>query len=208
MRLISKSVGKNFVVAGVLAACSLLPALAHGAPRTHDGFYLQLDLGVGYLSSSADVAGTSITYGGATLPTALLLGGTVGPVVIGGGFFTDYAFSPSYSIEGGPSMSPATDVTMMLIGLGIFADIYPDPKKGLHFQPFVGWGGLETSVNGNAGGSDPTGLVLAIGGGYDWFVSDNWSVGVMGRLAYAPLSMNDVSYSTLSPALLATFTYH
>lgn len=193
---------------GALTAALLLPGVAQAAPETHDGFYLQLDLGVGYLSSSADVLNTTITYSGATLPTALLMGGTVGPVVIGGGFFTDYAFSPGYSIEGGASGSAGEDVTMMLIGLGVFADIYPDPQKGLHFQPFIGWGGLETSVNGNAGGSDPTGLVLAVGGGYDWFVSDNWSIGVMGRFAYAPLKLDGVGFSTIAPALLATFTYH
>ena len=100
------------------------------------------------------------------------------------------------------------DVTLTLIGIGVFADIYPDPQNGLHFQPFIGWGGLEASVNGNSGGSDPTGLVLAAGAGYDWFVSDNWSIGVMGRFGYAPLKLEETSYSTIAPALLATFTYH
>jgi hypothetical protein len=90
----------------------------------------------------------------------------------------------------------------------LFADIYPDPTDGLHIQPFLGFGGLEASVNGNAGGSDPTGLVLALGAGYDWWVGDEWSIGVMGRVAYAPLSINDVGVSVLAPAVLATFTYH
>jgi hypothetical protein len=60
----------------------------------------------------------------------------------------------------------------------------PDhPPKGRHnvrhqpsisafkFQPFIGWGGLATSRNGDVGGSDPTGLVLAVGGGYDVFAA-------------------------------------
>lgn len=191
----------------VLGGAVLLPGVAAAAPETHDGFYLQLDLGFGYLSSSAELGAQNITYSGATVPSALLMGGTVGPVVIGGGLFTDYAFSPSASVEGGQSI-PLDDVSLTLIGIGVFADIYPDPNKGLHFQPFIGWGGLEASVNGNAGGSDPTGLVLAVGAGYDWFVSDNWSIGVMGRFGYAPLKLNDTSYSTIAPALLGTFTYH
>jgi hypothetical protein len=33
-------------------------------------------------------------------------------------------------------------------------------------------------------------------------------VGVIGRFAYAPLTFNDVSYDTIAPALVATFTYH
>lgn len=191
----------------VLGGAVLLPGVAAAAPETHDGFYLQLDLGFGYLSSSAEIGAQTITYSGATVPSALLMGGTVGPVVIGGGLFTDYAFSPSASVEGGQSI-PLDDVSLTLIGIGVFADIYPDPNKGLHFQPFIGWGGLEASVSGNAGGSDPTGLVLAVGAGYDWFVSDNWSIGVMGRFGYAPLKLNDTSYSTIAPAVLGTFTYH
>ena len=159
------------------------------------------------MTTSADAGGTSVSYSGVTFPTSLLLGGTVGPVVIGGGFNFDYAPSPSGSVDGGTSVD-LEDVTMTLIGLGMFADIYPDPHGGLHFQPFVGWGGLETSYKGNSGGSDPTGLVLAIGGGYDWWVGDEWSIGAMARVSYAPLSLNDVSYTTVAPALLATFTYH
>jgi hypothetical protein len=208
MQFTAKSYPRVLTSLGLMALALALPSRAEAAPETHDGFYLQLNAGIGYLSSSAEVFNTTVTYSGVTLPSALLLGGTVGPVVIGGGFFGDYAFSPSYEIEGGGAMTPASDVSMTLVGIGIFADIYPDPKKGLHFQPFVGWGGLETTVNGDAGGSDPTGLVLAVGGGYDWFVSDNWSIGVMGRFAYAPLSLDDVGYTTIAPSLLATFTYH
>jgi hypothetical protein len=208
MQFTAKSYPRVLTSLGLMALALALPSRAEAAPETHDGFYLQLNAGIGYLSSSAEVFNTTVTYSGVTLPSALLLGGTVGPVVIGGGFFGDYAFSPSYEVEGGGAMMPDADVSMTLVGIGIFADIYPDPKKGLHFQPFVGWGGLETTVNGDAGGSDPTGLVLAVGGGYDWFVSDNWSIGVMGRFAYAPLSLDDVGYTTIAPSLLATFTYH
>jgi hypothetical protein len=196
----------------VLSSAALFAATtfaidAEADPRTHDGFYLHLDLGLGYLSSSADVLDTSYTYSGVTLPSTILLGGTVGPVAFGGGFFSDYAPSPSLSVEGGGSFEP-DDVSMYLIGIGMFADIYPNPKEGLHFLPFVGWGGLEVTVDGNAGGSDPTGLVMSLGVGYDFWVSAAWSIGVMGRFAYAPLSLNDQSYTTIAPALLATFTYH
>jgi hypothetical protein len=191
-----------------LSAALLLPAVAAAAPRTHDGFYLQLDLGLGYLSTTADAGPFGeYTYSGVTIPSAIMIGGTVGPVVIGGGLFSDYAFSPSAEVNGGPSQT-LDDVALRLIGLGVFADIYPNPNEGLHFQPFIGWGGLEATVNGNSGGSDPTGLIIAAGVGYDFWVSDEWSIGAMGRFAYAPLKLEETSYSTIAPALLATFTYH
>jgi len=135
-----------------------------------------------------------------------MLGGTVGPVAIGGGFFYDHASSPSVEIGG--QSGDLEDVSLTLIGIGLFADIYPDPHEGLHFQPFIGWGGLEATYRGNSGGSDPTGLVIAGGAGYDWWVADEWSIGVMGRITYAPLKIEEVSYNTLAPSILATFTFH
>ena len=207
MRFNSKSCARALAAVAAFATVAALSGHSHAAAHTHDGFYLHFNAGLGYLSTSAEAAGSKVEYSGITFPSTLLLGGTVGPVVIGGGFFGDYAPSPTASLNGVEYPSSA-DVTMTLIGIGVFCDIYPDVTKGLHFQPFVGWGGLETSVNGNVGGSDPTGLVLAVGGGYDFFISDNWSFGGMVRIAYAPLKLNDVSYSTFSPSLLATITYH
>jgi hypothetical protein len=208
MGLSSKSCGKALagvaLVAGVLAFTTESKAEA----LTHDGFYFQLDAGLGYLSTSAEAGGAKVKYSGLSFPSmSALFGGTVGPVVIGGGFFFDRVGSPSVSLNG-QDLQGTSDITLTLIGIGAFADIYPDPHNGLHFQPFVGWGGLESSNNGNSGGSDPTGLMLAVGAGYDFFVSDNWSIGPMFRIAYAPLKLNDVTYSTVAPVLLCSFTYH
>lgn len=196
------------VLAGALATGVLAYGGTAGAePRTHDGFYMQAAVGLGYLTASADVPPIGeISYSGMTTPGGLLLGGTVGSVAIGGGFFYDLASSPSVEI-GGQSFE-TDDASLTLIGLGLFADFYPDPHGGLHFQPFLGWGGLEACAGSSCGGSDPTGLVVAIGGGHDWWVGDEWSIGVMGRLAYAPLKLEDTSYTVISPSILATFTLH
>jgi hypothetical protein len=209
MKFIRRGLYQLVLSSGALIAVSTFAIDAKADPRTHDGFYLHMDLGFGYLSSTASIEGSdaSVNYSGVSVPSTLLLGGTVGPVAIGGGFFSDYTPSPSASLDGGSSIE-LEDVTMYLVGIGMFADIYPNPKEGLHFLPFVGWGGLETSYQGDAGGSDPTGLVMSLGVGYDFWVSNEWSIGVMGRFAYAPLSLNNVDYTTIAPALLATFTYH
>jgi hypothetical protein len=189
--------------AGALCAVVGLSSEAHAEAMTHDGFYLQLNAGLGYLSASDEF---DSSMSGVTIPASLLIGGTIGPVALGGGFFGDYAPSPSASFNGNDV--DLEDVTMTLIGIGMFADIYPDPNGGLHFQPFVGWGGLERSYRGDSGGSDPTGLVMALGVGYDFWVGNEWSIGPMFRMAYAPLSINESSVDAIAPALLATFTYH
>jgi hypothetical protein len=206
MTNIKRMMTKATLSAGALCAVVCSTAIANAEPRTHDGFYLQMDVGLGYLSSSAEDQGIKATYTGLTIPSALMLGGTIGPVVLGGGFFGDYAPAPGAEI-GGVS-GDLQDVTLTLVGIGMFADIYPDIHGGLHFQPFIGYGGLESSYKGDSGGSDPLGPVFAFGAGYDWWVASEWSIGVMGRVAYAPLTLDSVSYSTVAPAVLATFTYH
>ncbi len=175
--------------------------------RNHNGFYLQLTGGLGYVSTSADDATGDMSMGGLALDTSLLLGGTPIPgLAIGGGLMIDYMPSPSVTVN---DMDFDTGITSQyLVGIGLFGDFYPDPAGGLHFQAFVGWGGLESSFEGNVGGSDPTGLVMTIAGGYDVFISDELSVGGLARLGFAPLSIEDTSYTSIAPALLGTLTYH
>lgn len=90
----------------------------------------------------------------------------------------------------------------------VFVDFYPDPDAGYHGQFRIGWGGLETSVDGGVGGSDPTGLVMSLGGGYDYWLTDALGVGGLARFTYAPLSQNDVTFHTLAFNLLASVTYY
>lgn len=212
-----KSTISNILLAGAAAVAAVsVSSTALAEPRTHDGFYFQGQAGLGYLSASQEYAGTTTTISGVTTPVSILLGGTVGPVVIGGGFFADHAAAPGGSVEGsGVSQSvDLPDVTMTLVGFGVFADIYPDPTTGLHFQPFLGYAALGRSYRGETSNNDPVGPVLAIGAGYDWWVGDEWSIGVMGRFAYAPLKfeapagVDSPTVSTIAPAILATFTYH
>ena len=202
--------GKRALAFGIAAAGVTfgLTGTAHADDLTHDGFYLQAATGLGYYSVSAEVQTMEATYSGVTIPMSLMLGGSpVKGLAIGGGFMIDYAPSPGYEVNG-QEFDTNIDFTQYVIGIGPFVDYYLDPAGGLHFQAFVGWGGLETSAEGDVGGSDPTGLVMALGAGYDIFVSDEWSIGCAGRFTFAPLSLNDVSFTTIEPALLLTATYH
>jgi len=188
--------GTSMSLALVAAAATL--AHADSAPRTHDGFHFQLAGGLGYYNVSNDVQ----PFSGVTLPTQLLIGGTLfNGLAFGGGVVFDYSPSPSTDTPGVSSQS--------ILGLGVYADYYLDAKtNGLHVQGFVGWGGLETSFMGNVGGSDPTGLVAHAGVGYEFWLTDQWSYGVMGRLTYAPVSLNGTSYTTIEPAVVGTLTWH
>ncbi len=171
---------------------------------------MHIDAGLGYYST--DVSDAKFKYSGMTFPSSIFLGGSPIPgLAIAGGFFVDYAPSPTIKFN---DVDTNADVKQYLFAMGPLVDFYINPNEGLHFQGFVGYGGLETSDSkGNVGGNDPIGLVTFIGGGYDWWVADEWSIGVMGRFTYAPIKYEgaggqSVSAPTIAPALLATFTYH
>jgi len=148
------------------------------------------------------------SFSGLTLPSSIFLGGTLfGHLALGGGIVLDYAPSPTYKVDGTKISNTVT--AQMIIGLGIYGDYYLHPQaNGLHFQVFAGWGGLETSFHGNVGGSDPTGLVTAFGVGHDWWISDEWSAGVLGRFLYAPISLNGTGFPTWEPAVVGVLTWH
>jgi hypothetical protein len=192
-------------IACALVALTESSAPAHAETRTHDGFYMQVTGGLGYYNVSSE---NDQSISGMTMPNfGLMLGGSAtSHLVIGGGLFVDYSPSPTLE-SGGMSGDLPGGGAQMVVALGGFADYYLDPKTGgLHFGGFLGWGGLEETKG--VGGSDPTGLVVAVSGGYEIWLSDEWSIGGVARLTYGKFSLNDVSANTISPALLATLTWH
>jgi len=183
-----------------VGVCSLFAQGAHAdsRARVHDGFQFQLGAGLGYYDVSSDV---NQDFSGVTIPLQFLFGGSIGPLVLGGGLVLDYAPSPSTDVQGVSSQ--------YVVGLGVYADYYLNPAgDGLHIQGYAGWGGLETSFSGNVGGSDPTGLVTYAGAGYEWFFMDEWSYGVMGRILYGPFDINGSGFTTIEPAVVGTLTWH
>jgi Autotransporter beta-domain len=180
-------------------------------PMTHDGFYFRGATGLGYLHSSISAPGLDASMSGLAIGFDAWFGGSPIPgLAIGGGITTFDVPSPSLK-SGGASQT--FNGHAMLDIVGVFGDYYFDPNRGMHLEALLGYGVLgRTDNNGNSSNNDPSGLALGVGFGNDWWVSDEWSIGVLGRLIYAPLSysIGSVSekYSTITPAVMATFTYH
>ncbi len=194
----------GMVIAGTAAA----------DPRTHDGFYFRGATGLGYTSSSLSETGLNLgssSISGVSVGFDAWFGGSPIPGLAIGGGLTGYDV-PSPSVKfGGQSQSVDGHVTLSIVAL--FGDYYFDPTKGLHLEALVGYGVLSAQASdGSTSSNDPTGLALGVGFGNDWWVSDEWSIGVLGRFIYAPLSYSaggeTLKYSTITPALMATFTYN
>jgi hypothetical protein len=90
---------------------------------------------------------------------------------------------------------------------------YFDPTAGGYVQGLLGFAALDAvSSDGSSGGNDPTGPVFGIGGGYDFWVADEWGIGPNLRLMYAPTTYSDggitAKYNVLSIQIGAGATFH
>jgi len=104
----------------------------------------------------------------------------------------------------------------------LLADWYVDPKKGLHFQGAIGAAqmGLSKLQIQNVATStgrqtvsieSMSGAHFMLGAGYDTFVDNEWSIGLLLRLEAAKVSRDSdpkTEATMFTPSLRLSFTYH
>lgn len=175
------------------------------APETRDGFFLGFHPGASYMILKG--RDNDAKYTGVGVGLDVLIGGapfegfTIGGI-IGGATFP----SPKYS---GPDADLVTSVDLNLFRVGAFLDYYTDPDSGFHLMAELGYGQVDTS--GSKTSSATLGGVFVAGGlGYDWWVSDNWSLGLLGRFGFGATehSQSGTKQWLMLPALNFTATYH
>jgi hypothetical protein len=112
----------------------LLILLAAGAARAqtakneHRGFFLRLDLGGGYLRSSASQAGTDVAISGGAGAFSVNLGGALTENAILSVHVFDSAVSnPSVSV--GSQSSSTQDTTAGIVGIGPCLTYYVMPEN-------------------------------------------------------------------------------
>jgi len=193
--------------------------------RNHDGFYLRMTVGGGYsyvvqtyegpqpqniggFALGGSPSPGDVKVSGGTTAFDIMLGGTPVPgLVIGGGLFFNVTPSPDVKVLDVTATSKS-DLTVFL--LGMFADIFPNPKGGFHVGGIAGiatvdWsgGGINGSASGFGGGAFA---------GYDAWVGKQWSLGGLVR-ALGVSTANDsyngvVKYGGSSIAIMGTALYH
>ncbi len=203
---------QHWTAGAVVAALCCLPAVCHAqsVPFTHEGFYLQMTVGAGYLGTSASANGEDLSIHGGALNGSVWIGGSLAPgFVLGGGTSSAFAVRPKVkeTVRGVTRDLSDANAGLQLNMIGLVSDFYPNPTKGLHFQAMLGYAVLSITQNG-ASSQSPSGIGLLGGVGYDFWVSEEWSIGMLGNFSYAAAKLNDVSYPTVSPSLLASFTYN
>jgi len=170
----------------------------------HDGFYLRAALGVGVAVSQTSyttksTTGTDAAYQQDVSATATTtdvdigLGGAVKP-----GFNLGAAVSISKPVNtsGTIDKQKSSDTRSQKIELGTqvfigpMLDWYTRSQGGFHVLVSIGGAftaGRKISVTDTSTGEDwsksygPYGLGMIGGLGYEWWVSDQWSIGLLGR---------------------------
>lgn len=173
----------------------------------HDGGYLRIAAGYGathtretFEDSSADVAMT-----GSTSVLDIALGGTLVPgLAVAGSLHAQGVWSPTVTVSGVSGTADAIGTGM----IGVLVDGFPDPKGGFHVGGVVGPAVLiapNYSSTGYGGGAFV---------GYDFWVADQWSLGLLVRASYASTRSDDSENldrskdTTTSAALMFSALYH
>ena len=221
----------SFVV-GVLLALAVLfssnGARAQAA-RTHDGFYLRLGVGGAVLTGKTEgedlplIGDAEGTLHGPGAAFELALGGAVSRGLILGVGAYGHAFDEptAEDVEIGNVEFPDVEYdSMTLTLLGLFLDYYVNADSGFHLQGAIGFavlavGDAQTEANNVQLGNDHEagGGGLMLGLGYEWWVSNAWSLGFVARVSAALVEGEgdnnvDWRYQMVIPAILFTATFN
>lgn len=222
-------------VCGVLAALGscFVAAGAHAAEpyeaMVHDGFYMRFGSGLSGFDERLSSEDSAI-YGGEIKSrtrgigsaSELALGGTISKgVVLGGGIYTFDLLASTLRLEDDSADAPPEELDTglrNLILIAPFIDIYPNPRRGFHVQGALGLALLTPRVFGSSATEQSdyaaVGGGLMLGAGYEWFIADEWSLGILGRATVSVLTGKDesgvrwVHVPSTSPGFLVTLTYH
>jgi hypothetical protein len=178
----------------------------------HDGFYMRLTMGPGYLNAKYNVGGQDATISGGGMAMAFAFGGSVTPnLVIYGEFMGTVAMDPKLE-RGETSQNTGFDVNLFGIGPGVA--YYLEPMN-MYFSGTLAFSQVTASSSSSGSSNDTADLTnMGIGGsfmvGKEWWVSHDWGLGIAGMLHLASMKMKIVD-STMTAAafsILFSATYN
>jgi hypothetical protein len=201
------------------------PAPDEGA-RVHDGFYFRLASGFGVYDERLDPDGSTasmeVRNRGIAATSELSIGGTIAPGwVLGGSIYSLDLVASTLRASGASITDIPAELDPALRNaslIGPFLDWYPNVRGGFHAQVALGLATLTPRVLGHSATDDSEYVALgggiAIGVGYEWWVADEWSIGVLSQLGARLLRGDDEAGTTwrhvvtTSPNLSVSLTYH
>lgn len=184
-----------------------LPRLPLGA-RLHDGFYLRMGLGLGFggaLVSSDSKGIDDYSFGGAAAGFDLWLGGTPTPGLVMGGALSGLGLGASKRSSAGNRVDG--DVAASTGMIAYFVDVFPDPERGLHFGGALGLASSQAEIKNAGRKFEGAGFGAQAWGGYDFWVSPQWSLGGMLRFAGSVTRQDDAGVAYEASIGVATLSF-
>ena len=189
-----------------------LPRPAHGV-HLHDDFYLRMAVGLGIagaMVSSDSKAIGDYSFGGGAGALDLWIGGTPTPGLAMGAALSVFGLNSSQRRVDGNRLPG--DVAGSSGLLGYFIDVFPDPARGLHFGGALGFASGAAEVKESDRKFRGGGLGLEAWGGYEFWISPQWSLGGMLRFmgSVTREEKDGVSYEASLGSATLSFTalYH
>lgn len=181
-----------WVLAGVLLLLAACPASA-GQPRTHDGFFLRLSMGMGTANAELESEGVRMELSGTSNDINIAIGGIVSRNLalhgtLWGWFITD----PRAEVSAfGETVTGDIKGDMDLTAIGAGLTWYVGPN--LYASASAGTGTL--SFDGDMDGESKDGFVADLTLGKEWWVGSSWGLGFAVGGGYHSLPEKGVSAS-------------
>jgi hypothetical protein len=161
-----------------------LPPASVSIPRQdvhHRGLFFRPDLGLGYLRMSASQGGSDASVYGFAGGLGLAIGGAIQPNHILAFHLWDAALAnPTFS-SNGSSATPGNS-SASLVAFGPEYTFYSETNLYFSVSPALSRLRVES---GGLGADSDWGFGLRLALGKEWWVSDNWGLGLAGQLSFS-----------------------
>jgi hypothetical protein len=162
--------------------------------QTHDGFYLRLQLGGGYTSMSATSGPDELKLAGSGFSFAVALGGAISRnVIIYGTLVNSQAQDPEATANGMSFGSVNGNAGVVGIGPGLA--YYLDPSNVFLAASFLASRLVFTNPDNTNNGRTDWGFTFEGLVGKEWWVSDNWGLGVSAQLLLGAMKDQEGGFS-------------
>lgn len=205
----------------VLASHVAVAQARQPGERYHDGVYVRLGAGVGFVRDSVKMSRDGIngfeqegTVTGFGQANELAVGGALAPgLILAGGFFLNAAYGVK---EDFGDLETRTKGGYAVATFGPLVDYYLHPERGLHLQLGFGLGvtsGVVPESMDEPSGASGYGVVFGVG--HEWWIAKQWGMGALLRLQHVSAEDNivtllgpefDAKHSALALGLMFTAT--
>lgn len=184
--------------------------------RTHDGVYLRLQLGASYTSLSSSINGADRSLAGLGTGLGIAIGGALDPhVILYGTFIDSTAVAPHRTLGGDVSDGPHGRIRNVVenAGFGSARVLAAGPGVAYYLDSnlFVAGSLLGSmlfvqDLYGGFGTRSNLGLTFEGQVGKEWWVSDNWALGLSGRALLGLMKDQPLSNESVTTLRLAAFS--